>query len=296
MTFQEDEAELIQNKSYHFHSKGFIGQSNDKILTWDANFEKPIEFFIYPSLQSNPDDNDSIKSNKKVEPNPISLLPVAEKVKRDIHGRRKSSIIEVSQLSSSRPTIIKKITDVNSNAKFGTQNAKIMNNTLNNFHSHNIESKEIDMNLFKEKPLSWKVSVEQLERKKEIKSFAKITMEKINKSETFLRDKLRSSYSDSLVRKKSEGSSNYMMKKSNDDEDIYGMNKNTDSEKLKRRNDNVPLIKSNIDKPTLMRSEQIFMSGDKLVIYIYNIYILNLFLTVLSLIKWLSYFPVRIFN
>jgi hypothetical protein len=36
MTFQEDEAELIQNKSYHFHSKGFIGQSNDKILTWEG--------------------------------------------------------------------------------------------------------------------------------------------------------------------------------------------------------------------------------------------------------------------
>ena len=267
MSFQEDEAELIYNKSYHFHSKGFIGQSNDKILTWDANFEKPIEFFIYPSLQSNPDDNDSIKSNKKVEPNPISLLPVAEKVKRDIHGRRKSSVIEVSQLSSSRPTIIKKITDVKSNAKFATQNAKIANNTLNNLQSYDIESKELNMNLFKEKPLSWKVSVEQLERKKEIKSFTKITMEKINKSETFLRDKLRSSYSDSLVKKKSEGSSNYMMKKSND-EDIYGMNKNTESETLKRRNDHIPLIKSNIDKPTVIRSEQTFMSGDKLVLYI----------------------------
>ena len=171
------------NRDYRFECGGVSSQKFEEIkdtaVKWKAEFSKPLEQFIYPSLQT------EVGDRKKYQ----AIHGHYDKFFKSPQSKKHSVIFSVNNVSS--PT--SSVSSVGSN--HDTNNLNVESNLLH-------EEEEIDFTSFREAPLTWSLDLHQSVKS----STGKLSFlqQQTDIGEKFLRDKLRNSYTTTMINEHTE--------------------------------------------------------------------------------------------
>lgn len=215
--FFENKRLAQPSQEYHFHSHGESKKLtlSNAMLTWEADFEKNLEHFIYPSLQI----------SKEAD---IRLFQ--DDVNEKLHGhynetgqqerlkdRRRSSVVDPKMLSQ-RHSMVSRLASTQGvkikshSALEREEKEHVMKDAKATAFEKELQAageQPINFDLFKEKALNWKVSVDEMPpqlkaQHDEEHSF----IERTQKAEKHLKEKMRFDYEKRIVDKVKKAKNN----------------------------------------------------------------------------------------
>lgn len=245
---------------YEFKSRGLSNRESlsDKVLSWEATFDRRIEHFVYPSLQT-------------LDEPDIELFDEKEEEKAMLHGhyghvgersmnaqRRRSSVIDTNKLSTRTPSLVNKLT-TKKNITYANSPKYERQKKEDSVTQMIDEEKPIDYTIFVEKPLKWTVKTEELPTSARRKFEEKNTFnELLRNADKYMKEKMRADYELRLVNKVNERKENKRLGLNNTDDKVQGTSKH--SEHRRRR---AGMIKRRHD-PHYSDKAHMFLSGDQL--------------------------------